>query len=71
MMSLTGRKRLRVQSRFLREPVLVLEVEWSGTIPQNLYGCVEMVDTTFWRDARIQDISAVEGDQWQRVSPVG
>lgn len=54
----TGRKRLRTKEGLLREPLLVLQVEIreKGTY-KDRHGFTQDVDRTFWRDARVQDMT--------------
>lgn len=54
----TGRKRLRTKERLLRDPLLVLQVEIreKGTYLDR-HGFTQDVNRTFWRDARVQDMT--------------
>ena len=49
---LTGRRRYRVLKRLFRDPVLVLQIETKGFVPEyNGGGAVDGEITTWWRDA--------------------
>ena len=58
---LTGRTGYRIQPRFLRSPLVVLQVEvrQHGYYMVNMGGRVESedVDNTFYRDATVEDIT--------------
>lgn len=60
----TGRKRLRTKERLLREPLLVLQVEIreKGAYKDG-HGLTQDVDRTFWRDARVQDMTIDDKSQ--------
>jgi hypothetical protein len=55
----TGAERYRVEARWFRSPLLVLQVEIhaKGYEPSNPYGFGHDVDHCYWRDAQIQDIT--------------
>lgn len=59
--SLTGNIRHRIETRLLRKPLLVLQVEWKETgrvTHDNCGGRVEsreLPDITYWEDARVED----------------
>jgi hypothetical protein len=59
--TLTGRQRHRVEKRLFGREVLVLQVELrdSGFHVDNT-GYGQDVDITYWRDARVTDISTQE-----------
>ena len=47
---LTGKQRHRILNRFLRKPVLVLQYEVEGNIPENMGGYVECYPAKWWVD---------------------
>jgi len=54
---LTGVTRYRVQNRFLRSPVLVLQVEYTVKGFEHVYYCsTNSVDYIGWRDATVEDL---------------
>lgn len=59
--TLTGRTRYRILTRWVKEPVLVLQVEEHATgvhYSQNDIDCRGLtVDRTYWRDASIEDMT--------------
>jgi len=62
----TGRTRYRVKTRFLRSPLIVLQLEetisWpSGYDPYD-GGSTQAGSRTGWRDARLEDLSIGAGD---------
>ena len=60
----TGAKRHRVEMRWFRSPLVVLQVEVNakGYEAAHPYGLGYDVDYCYWRDARIQDITE-QGDK--------
>lgn len=56
-MALTGRTRYRTQKRWLREPLLVLQVEEKQTRTENTPGGVDAFGAIVWRDAKVEDLS--------------
>ena len=48
----TGRRRHKVLCRWFRKPVLILQLEIEGYIPENSGGRVEYVLRKWWIDAR-------------------
>lgn len=58
---LTGNIRCRIQTRWFREPLMVVQVEvhHHGDYLDNVGGRIEdtPVDITFFRDATLEDIS--------------
>lgn len=63
-LTFTGRKRLRTKERLLRELLLVLQVEIreKGTYLDE-HGLDRDVNRTFWRDARVQDMTIDDKSQ--------
>lgn len=55
---LTGKTRYRSVKRFMREPLLVLEVEVTiVALTEPMYDCTpEEVEYEYWRDATFEDI---------------
>lgn len=58
----TGRTRHAVRTRWFREPMMVLQVE----VRSKGYECDPQgggrdVDYTYWRDARLEDLTVQEG----------
>ena len=64
--TLTGRTRYRYHTRWLRQPLLVLQVEvrHQGASIQNMGNRVEEVpyDFTTWEDAQADDLRRAVGD---------
>lgn len=60
----TGRRRYRSQPRFLRKPVLVLQIEWKGIHTTSIGGHIDSEWITFWRDADVEDL-ALSGEYVQ------
>jgi hypothetical protein len=62
--TLTGYRRYRVQTYWLRKPLVVLQVEVNdkGYYIDNAGGCIDTVDVdkTFYIDARVEDITLLE-----------
>lgn len=55
---LTGMTRHRVQNRFLRSPVLVLQVEYTVKgFEHDSYGSTRDIDYIDWRDATVEDLT--------------
>lgn len=56
----TGAKRHRVETRWFRPPLVVLQVEWlaKGYTLDWLYADMSSdVDYKYWRDAQVEDIT--------------
>lgn len=52
---LTGRTRYRVQERLMREPLLVLQVEWEMKVGDYEDSPLAGSTSRGWRDARLED----------------
>ena len=61
---LTGNTRYRIQTRWFKEPLVVLQVEFhrKGYETLDAYGYYETrdVDEYVWRDARLQDLKVMK-----------
>jgi hypothetical protein len=56
----TGAKRHRVETRWFRKPLVVLQVEVHAKgyeVLAHPYGMGQDVDHRYWRDAQVQDIT--------------
>lgn len=53
---LTGKRRFRLHKRFLRESLVVVQVQWEGTVMENDCGVIDSHIGTWWRDARPEDV---------------
>ncbi len=62
-MSLSGRIRWRSEKNWLGKERLVLQVQETGTRPENWGSFITMEPHTGWRDARSEDVS-----QWSIYS---
>ena len=57
--TLTGRTRVRVQRRFLRRDLLVLQVEYERTGHEiDGWGGTDIINIRNWRDACVEDITS-------------
>ena len=57
---LTGKRRHRVKKTIFGNDMLVLQVQVTGSRTYCIGPYVETDDVTYWRDARVEDLS-VEG----------
>jgi len=55
----TGAKRHRVETRWFRQPLVVLQIEWhaKGYSPGPYINTGHDVDYKYWRDAQVEDIT--------------
>lgn len=60
MTTLTGRQRYRTSKRWLRTPLLVLQLEVSGIVPEFSGGTIETTEQTWWIDATVQHLTEME-----------
>lgn len=56
----TGNYRLRVETRFLRAPVLVLQMEFAGQMTTANGPYIEQTDITQWQDAKVEDLGPLK-----------
>jgi hypothetical protein len=59
----TGRRRFRVQRRIFRDDVVVLQVEYHGLSTTWCAGQIDSEWITYWRDARVADLTVEERPQ--------
>lgn len=52
----TGNYRNRTHNRIFRTPLLVLQIEETGTVFSSQGGQIEADQYTRWRDARVEDL---------------
>jgi hypothetical protein len=52
MHKLTGNIRYRVLKRFLRAPILVLQVQFTGNVPSCHGGVIDVNKSAWWMDCR-------------------
>ena len=61
---LTGKTRYRIETRWFKEPLVVLQVEVhrKGYETRDAYGYYETrdVDECIWRDARLEDLKVMK-----------
>lgn len=57
----TGRIRYRVQTRFLRKPVCVIQLEWSYRHIDSMGGYISSSKRKKWLDASPEDLSEMMG----------
>ena len=55
----TGRQRHRIHTRLFRKPLLVLQEEWEGFIPEYCGGIVDGNFQRYWLDAKPEDVLEV------------
>jgi hypothetical protein len=57
-MHATGRVRWRSKRSVWGRELLVLQMEWTGTVPEHWGSFITMEDRTEWRDAKSEDVSS-------------
>tara|TARA_R110000868_G_scaffold198464_1_gene444754 strand:- start:121 stop:330 length:210 start_codon:yes stop_codon:yes gene_type:complete len=63
---LTGKKRYRIETRWLKKPLIVVQVEIhrKGYEVMDSYGgMTQDFDDYIWRDARLEDLEFARGEQ--------
>lgn len=60
----TGNTRHRLDKRLFQPPVLVLQIEVTcGDGPPDSNGLPSWLSATYWRDARVEDLTQTKGSK--------